>query len=101
MNNCLIDTAIQDIIWNCRCRPKFVLYKEITQYLKLIPFCTGTKLFCANARSKSFGMEKIAKENDIILQEAISMFYPSSAMFSSFKSILLSRLFQNSRLMTG
>ena len=44
MNNCLIDTAIQDIIWNCRCRPKFVLYKEITQYLKLIPFCTG-KMF--------------------------------------------------------
>ena len=72
MNNCLIDTAIQDIIWNCRCRPKFVLYKEITQYLKLIPFCTGKKLFCANARSKSFGMEKIAMENNIIVPEAMT-----------------------------
>ena len=40
--------------------------------MNVIPFCTGKKLVCANARSKSFGMEKIAKENDIILQEAMT-----------------------------
>ena len=40
--------------------------------MNVIPFCTGKKLVCANARSKSFGMEKIAKENDIIVQEAMT-----------------------------
>ena len=72
MNNCLIDEAIRDIIWNCRCRPNFVIHQEISEYVKLLPFCTGKKLLCSNARSKSIGMKEIEDENDIVVPEAVA-----------------------------
>ena len=71
MNNCLIDNAIQDIIWNCRCRPKFVNSIEISEYVKFIPFCTGKKLLCEKERSNSIGLKEIDKEMKIVIPEAL------------------------------
>ena len=69
MNNCLVDQGIRDIIWNCRCIPSFYIAND--KYLPFIPICSGKKLNCANKRMKSLGMGfSIAKENDIIMQEA-------------------------------
>ena len=49
MKNCLSNELIRDIIWNCRCYPRF--YQPCkTCYLKnFIPSCSGKKLICANA----------------------------------------------------
>ena len=79
MNNCLIDQAIRDIIWNCRCIPVYGLGaldpggKSIYDagYYDM-PRCQGAKLHCANARSKSMGpMGPIAAEDNIFVPEAL------------------------------
>ena len=77
MNNCLIDQAIRDIIWNCRCVPIFGLGgldpagKSVYQQgYHDIPRCRGEKLHCANARIKSIGMDSVSIENDIVVPEA-------------------------------
>ena len=70
MNNCLIDEGIRDIIWNCRCIPKFIYDSAVAEYTAFIPHCTGRKLFCANKRAKYMGMQNIFEENDTIMPEA-------------------------------
>lgn len=78
MNNCLIEQAIRDIIWNCRCIPTFGLGgldaagKSVHQddYYDM-PRCRGEKLHCANTRKKSMGMQSVAVENDIVVSEAL------------------------------
>ena len=77
MNNCLIDQAIRDIEWNCRCIPIFGLgaldpagkFVYDDDYYDM-PRCRGKNLYCANGRKKSMGMESVAIENDIIVPEA-------------------------------
>ena len=75
MNNCLIDQGISDIIWNCRCIPNFGLSLDAAgvrmRNSTYLPRCRGEKLYCANARKKSMGMESITIENDIIVKEAL------------------------------
>ena len=59
MNNCLIDQGIRDIIWNCRCTPRFwdeCVYCD-DGYAAFIPYCTGKGLHCANTRLKSMGID--------------------------------------------
>ena len=77
MNNCLIDQAIRDIEWNCRCIPTFGLggldpagksvYDD--DYYDM-PRCRGENLYCANARKKSMGLQYVTMENDIVVHEA-------------------------------
>ena len=72
INNCLIDQGIRDIIWNCRCLPRFTpWFINYVDYLALIPVCFGEKLHCANTRSKSMDMEMVATENNVTVPEAI------------------------------
>ena len=61
LNNCIIDEGIRDIIWNCRCIPHFVLYKEAQEYFEVFPYCTGKGLFCANKRTELMGLKKNAE----------------------------------------
>ena len=71
MNNCLIDQGIRDIIWNCRCLP-FFFYEQMEDYLEFIGPCSGDKLYCANKRLQSIGLQSCnTKENDIIVPEAL------------------------------
>ena len=72
MNNCLIDQGIRDIIWNCRCMPRFAYYiSNYYDYLTHIPVCFGEKLHCANTRAKSMGMKMVATENNVTVPEAV------------------------------
>ena len=74
MDNCIIDQAIRDIIWNCRCLPSFYptsISWEKDKYSAILSYCTGEKLFCANKRIKSMGMEKIKNEDKISIREAL------------------------------
>ena len=69
MNNCIIDEGIKDIIWNCRCMPRFFFYDR--DYSLFIPICTGEGLYCANTRMKSIGLGKMPKENGVVMPEAL------------------------------
>ena len=72
MNNCLIDQGIRDIIWNCRCMPRFAYYiSNYYDYLTHIPVCFGGKLDCANTRAKSMGMKMVESENNVTVAEAM------------------------------
>ena len=74
MDNCIIDQAIRDIIWNCRCLPSFYptsISWEKDKYSAILSYCTGEKLSCANKRIKSMGMEKIKNEDNISIPEAL------------------------------
>ena len=74
MNNCLIDEGMRDIIWNCRCTPRFwfeCFNCDIDYYSEFIPHCTGEGLYCANTRMKSIGLRKMKKENDVVMPEAL------------------------------
>ena len=60
LNNCLIDHALADIIFNCRCFPKFYtpcVNCDVYDLPNFVSTCTGLKLLCANARLKSLGMD--------------------------------------------
>ena len=48
MNNCLIDQAIRDIIWNCQCMPYFE--NNNPEYLEFIPLCSGLMIICAKKK---------------------------------------------------
>jgi hypothetical protein len=73
MNNCLIDQGMQDIVWNCRCLPRF--FSECGDcgyyYGDFLDYCTGKGLHCANTRMKSLGVGEISKENNITVPEAL------------------------------
>ena len=73
MNNCLIDQGMQDIVWNCRCMPRF--FSECGDcgyyYGDFLEYCTGEGLHCANTRMKSLGVGEISKENNITVPEAL------------------------------
>ena len=73
MNNCLINQGIEDIVWNCRCKPRF--YSECGDceynYAPFLEYCTGKGLYCANTRMKSLGSGQMSEENDIIVPEAL------------------------------
>ena len=73
MNNCLIDQGIQDIIWNCRCLPRF--FTECGDcgyyYGDFLEYCTGKGLHCSNTRMKSLGVGQISEENNITAPEAL------------------------------
>ena len=73
MNNCLIDEGIRDIIWNCRCTPRFWQACSFCDedYAAFIKYCTGEGLYCANTRMKSIGQGKMSKENDLVMPEAL------------------------------
>ena len=72
MNNCLIDQGIRDIIWNCRCMPRFAFYiSNYYDYLTHIPVCFGEKLHCANTRAKSLGVKMVESENNVTVAEAM------------------------------
>ena len=78
MNNCLVDVKIEEIIWNCRCRPvvweKCYSCRSDNIYyiaMKTLPFCTGRGLYCANERMKFIGLEKMPESEDTILPEAL------------------------------
>ena len=74
MNNCLIDEGMRDIIWNCRCTPRFwfeCFNCDIDYYSEFIPHCTGEGLYCANTRMKSIGLRKMKKENDVVMPKAL------------------------------
>ena len=77
MGNCLTDEKITDIIWNCRCLPKIwqdCYDCEDNQFhntMRMLPFCTGKNLYCANARMKSIGLRKMKKIDDIVVDEAL------------------------------
>ena len=49
MNNCLIDQAVHEVIWNCRCYPLFggsgIFHRVFKPF---ISYCSGQKLFCEN-----------------------------------------------------
>ena len=74
MNNCLIDQGIRDIIWNCRCTPRF--WTECVEncpdefYLNYISYCSGIGLHCANTRMKSIGLQNPPEKNNIVMPEA-------------------------------
>ena len=71
MNNCLIDQGIREIIWNCRCLP-FFFYEKMEAYLDFIGPCSGEKLYCANKRLQSIGLQSSnSKENHTIVPEAM------------------------------
>ena len=69
MNNCIVDEGVRDIIWNCRCTPRFYVFTP--DYSLFIPSCTGEGLYCANTRMKSLGLGKMPKENDVVMPEAL------------------------------
>ena len=73
MNNCLIDQGMHDIIWNCRCLPRFYVGCDgcDSNYFDFLEYCTGKGLHCANARMESLGLGEISEENDIIVPEAL------------------------------
>jgi hypothetical protein len=49
INNCLIDQAVHEVIWNCRCYPLFggsgIFHRVFKSF---ISYCSGQKLFCEN-----------------------------------------------------
>ena len=60
MNNCLIDQGMGDVIWNCRCTPRFWSPCSYCNesYDEFLEYCTGEGLHCANTRIKSIGLGK-------------------------------------------
>ena len=73
MNNCLIDQGMHDIIWNCRCLPRFYVGCDACEnnYFDFLDYCTGKGLHCANARMESLGLGEISEENDVVVLEAL------------------------------
>ena len=71
----MFDEAIRDIIWNCRCIPKFYDVVEKTREMESLHFCTGKNLYCANNRIKHIADKNIEElfENrteEITVEEA-------------------------------
>ena len=60
MDNCLTDQASIDIMFNCRCYPRFFTPCSScdTHYEEFLPSCSGPDLLCANTRMNSIGMKK-------------------------------------------
>ena len=73
ISNCLIDQGMHDIIWNCRCTPRFwTQCGDCDRYYgNFLEYCSGKGLYCANTRLKSLGLGKIPDENNIIVPEAL------------------------------
>ena len=72
MDNCLIDQAIRDIIWNCRCLPTFYQLSiswEKDKLSGILQYCTGEKLFCANEIITD--MERIKEDQNKTVREAL------------------------------
>ena len=55
MNNCLIDQAIDKVIWKCKCYPLFGGMNFYHRIKSVISYCTGKGLYCENEIMKSLG----------------------------------------------
>ena len=57
MSNCLIDQANIDIMYNCRCYPKFwaPCYSCENHYDYFLQRCSGENLVCQETRLKNLG----------------------------------------------
>ena len=70
INNCLIDQLMRDIIWHCKCMPYFD-DNDHHEYLEIIPWCSGQKLYCANEKIESVTLEKTNHRTDLEITDKI------------------------------